>query len=460
MTPPTVALTNRSYPFRVYDSRGSGRAIIKIEDTQKLYLENLGLEFFSVEITIMTDLLTLSLKRNKLREIPDSILRFLDLEVLDLSQNELTSLPRMAAFEGLAELYLQNNALTLLPPSIGLLTDLETLRFEANPLQDPPVLVVEQGYAAVLEHLVRQELVTETYRLDMRHVHHAARSLDYIPDPWFDLPVECLLTLDVSHNWISLIPSGISKLEQLTHLDVSHNRLVRLPAALGALTCLTELHAQSNRLLHIADELTALQLLQIFDVRETYVGAPPAQGQLVTARGQVLYILALQAGRDAGRVQLDAMDLSDIPLDLVKWPGEMIRASIRSPVDLGVGLPPDAALIQPLTHLYMDHNCLLELPHDIGHLGQLQSLRMRSCGMVTLCPELGHLPLLTHLDLCDNQIRTFPDGLLLGEGLKVVELSRNLLSRLPHGMGRLSSLDTHFLTSTKLEQVPPPLASG
>jgi len=103
------------------------KKILKVEATNKLDLSGLGLRFFPLEITVMTNLLHLSLANNKISEIPHTINRIIDLEICDLRRNQLKILPDLSGFEGLAELYLDYNSLDHLHPSIGVLTDLENL---------------------------------------------------------------------------------------------------------------------------------------------------------------------------------------------------------------------------------------------------------------------------------------------------------------------------------------------
>jgi Leucine-rich repeat (LRR) protein len=126
------------------------KKILKVENSKRLSLDGLHLKNFPEEITVMTDLLHLSLAHNKIREIPVSILKIKDLETLDLRDNKIHRLPRMARFEGLAEFYIQNNNLAYIPPSVGLMTDLEVLNFSNNPLQDPPSQIILAGNAEVM----------------------------------------------------------------------------------------------------------------------------------------------------------------------------------------------------------------------------------------------------------------------------------------------------------------------
>jgi Leucine-rich repeat (LRR) protein len=103
------------------------KKVLKVENTNKLDLSGLGLRFFPMEITVMTNLLHLNLSNNNIKEIPYGIIRLVDLETCDLRRNKLEILPDLSKFEGLAELYLQYNSLDHLHPSLGALTDLEFL---------------------------------------------------------------------------------------------------------------------------------------------------------------------------------------------------------------------------------------------------------------------------------------------------------------------------------------------
>lgn len=72
------------------------------------------------------------------------------LRVLDLSGNDLTSLPDLSPLRGLRALKLNENALADLPPSIGALVDLGALWAIGNDLRRLPESIGSLGRLSVL----------------------------------------------------------------------------------------------------------------------------------------------------------------------------------------------------------------------------------------------------------------------------------------------------------------------
>jgi Leucine-rich repeat (LRR) protein len=75
----------------------------------------------------------LSLVGKNLKEVPVSIIKFKNLEFLDLRENQLTEIPKnICKLKNLTELRLNDNKIKELPKSIGRLTKLETLNLSKN----------------------------------------------------------------------------------------------------------------------------------------------------------------------------------------------------------------------------------------------------------------------------------------------------------------------------------------
>ena len=87
--------------------------------------------------TDLTTLKVLNLSYNQLTSLPDSISRLTNLRWLYLSYNQLTSLPEsIGRLTNLRWLHLSDNQLTSLPDWIGRLTNLEDLDLSNNQLSE------------------------------------------------------------------------------------------------------------------------------------------------------------------------------------------------------------------------------------------------------------------------------------------------------------------------------------
>lgn len=113
-----------------------------------------------------TDLETLVLADNDLREVSDLIGRLKRLRMLDLGHNRLARVPAtLGDLDGLTDfLYLHDKQLTSLPEAIGSCLELRQIDLRANPLTHLPASIAQ---------LPRLE------KLDLRWV-------DLPPYPWFE----------------------------------------------------------------------------------------------------------------------------------------------------------------------------------------------------------------------------------------------------------------------------------
>jgi Leucine rich repeat len=80
----------------------------------------------------------LDVSRNQLKSLPDSIGKFLELQELYIHNNQLESVPAISLLSKLRRLHAYANQLLSLPPSIGSLSSLEQLNVSANHISSLP----------------------------------------------------------------------------------------------------------------------------------------------------------------------------------------------------------------------------------------------------------------------------------------------------------------------------------
>ena len=81
----------------------------------------------------LSNLESLELRENLLKDLPESISRLTKLERLDLGDNDIVTLPaHLGYLPALQELWLDHNQLQRLPPEIGRLTNLTCLDVSEN----------------------------------------------------------------------------------------------------------------------------------------------------------------------------------------------------------------------------------------------------------------------------------------------------------------------------------------
>jgi Leucine-rich repeat (LRR) protein len=120
--------------------------------------------------------ISISLKKQKLKKVPDELFRFRNLKYLDLSGNKLEEIPsEIGQLQNLLQLDVSNNNLSTLPHEIGLLNQLE-------------VLVAYKNIIALLPESIGE--------------------------------LEKLRILDLWNNELEDLPESISNLKSLTYLDL------------------------------------------------------------------------------------------------------------------------------------------------------------------------------------------------------------------------------------------------
>jgi leucine-rich repeat protein SHOC2 len=176
-----------------------------------------------------------NLAKNDLQDFPPGLSGLKSLEVLDLSENQLTAMPitELECLVSLKRLILSHNQLKGLACSIHHLKALELLVVSHNQLASvPPAL---GGMPALA-------------RLDL-----ASNCIETIDADAFSPSLEHIV---LKHNLISELPDTIRSLTRLESLDLSYNHITVLPATIPSSikelrlsnNCLQVCHSNLNNL--------------------------------------------------------------------------------------------------------------------------------------------------------------------------------------------------------------------
>ncbi|MCO5580580.1 hypothetical protein L7F22_034450 [Adiantum nelumboides] len=150
-----------------------------------------------------TNIRSLDLSKNQLKELPSSIGELDKLEVFDLQSNQLAYLPDAIGFlEKLKYLNLSGNMLVNLPDSIGGCRNLLELNVGFNQLQRLPTQI--------------------------------------------GLDLQSLQNLCLHSNRLTCLPPSICELKQLKFLDLHFNNIKSLPSSLGNMSALEKLNISNN----------------------------------------------------------------------------------------------------------------------------------------------------------------------------------------------------------------------
>ncbi|WP_169726559.1 leucine-rich repeat-containing protein kinase family protein [Piscinibacter gummiphilus] len=153
----------------------------------------------------------LDLRGCSLAELPPEVLTLAGtLEVLDLTGNQLSSLPpALAQLTKLHTLFASNNRFTVLPPVLGQLPVLDTLGFKANRIAEVP--------AESLSPSLRWLILTDN-------------RIPAMPSTLTACPR--MQKLMLAGNRLSRLPEGMDRLQRLELLRLSANRFERVGDAL------------------------------------------------------------------------------------------------------------------------------------------------------------------------------------------------------------------------------------
>lgn len=176
------------------------------------------------EIEGCVNLHELEIDTNRLRALPDGITRCSNLIRLEASCNELAELPPdMGRLRRLQSLALGQNELKSLPPEIFDLPDLRALDASSCRLTELPSNL---GSCTTLEIL----------RL-------ANNSLRHIPEIGTCVHLQ---ELDIASNDVQFLPNGITQCQNLTTLNACSNRLKELPHDMESLRLLETVYLDNN----------------------------------------------------------------------------------------------------------------------------------------------------------------------------------------------------------------------
>jgi Leucine-rich repeat (LRR) protein len=254
--------------------------------------------------------------------------------------------------------------------------------------------VKNNGTELCIEEMGLTELPTSGYPETLTRLDASANELSHVPADLAHLITE-LRALDVSKNGLRSLPASLSECTELQTLRASHNGLRSLEFLPCPLQRLTELHADSNSLAELPRCLWA---------------CPRLKHVSLCANRLDVASLAMPVGATAtggpGLAPLEHLDLGKNRL----------------------GALPPLGLFPSLREVHLQQNGLRELPvAQITPLLQLQTLDISMNDVSNLPPDLARLPLLQHLTIAGNPIRSIPRGVQESGSTAVIDLLRKRL---------------------------------
>ncbi len=191
------------------------------------------------------DVIELVICKKQLKMLPESFSNFKALRILNLSENNFTTVPEsLSGLDSLKKLDLNFSKIESIPESFGNLPLLVILELPGNKLKKLPESIGKLR--------------------SLRHLYLGSNRLREIPSSFEHL--QNLQTLYLTHNEIRDFPTEILKLRSLSVLDINHNNLTELPKSIGELSSLQELAIGENQLTALPSSIGNLRALKSLKV--------------------------------------------------------------------------------------------------------------------------------------------------------------------------------------------------
>ncbi|NWU80843.1 LRC40 protein, partial [Onychorhynchus coronatus] len=490
--PPHVWRINVDTPEEAQQNLSFGAADRWWEQTDltKLILASNKLQSLSEDVQLLPALTVLDVHDNQLTSLPSALGQLENLQKLDVSHNKLQSLPEeLLQLPRLRSLLLQHNELSHLPEGLGQLLSLEELDVSNNHLTDIPTSF------ALLINLVRLNL--------------ACNQLKDLPA---DLSaMKSLRQLDCTKNYLETVPSKLATMASLEQLYLRKNKLRSLPE-FPSCKLLKELHAGENQIEVLnAENLKHLNSLSVLELRDNKIKSVPEEITLL----QKLERLDL-ANNDISRLpytlgnlpQLKFLALEGNPLrtirrDLLEKGTQELLKYLRSKIqDDGPGPneePPvtamtlpsqarvnmhaitslklleysekqaaeipeemfDAVGTNPVATVNFSKNQLREVPPRIVELkDSVCDVNLGFNKISSISLELCRLHKLTHLDLRNNVLTSLPKEMEALTRLQIINLAFNRFKVFPSVLYHLPALETILLSNNQVGSIDPVQLKG
>ncbi len=348
--------------------------------------------------------LQLSWSKFSFDPFPELIYAFSNLEEIDLTGNNLRSLPPsfFNAFPKLQTLKLSNNFLDEIPSTISNFENLKVLEIRTNKIKQLPLSI------AHLKHLEK---------------------------------------LDLSGNRLPYLTANFDRLQELKEINLSKNLFQSIPYKLGDLPYLEKMYFDSNpQCIDLNFKQGQFPSLRWLSLKKCDLGLlNKNENDLRCLPGSLVHLRQLEELFLAENL-LESLhpSLADLPhlshLDLSQNDFQRI--------------PKVCQKTSKLCTLDMYGCERLKLDQSIGKMPALSTLILAYCNLTMLPEEIGNLQRLTHLLLDANRLTQIPSTINNLSQLKVLSLSKNKNLEEVNGIDQLPHLQTLKLDNTNLNHIP------
>ena len=408
----------------------------------------------NLSIKCQNSLEVLVMKNCNLKQFPSHMLQLNKLRCLYLDDNPLGQLD----FDSLQCKSLQSISLTscLIPEFCGSwLPNAQEIDVGNNSIQYFPTnlhrdLTVLKLYGNQLDTIPEElSLLEKLTELDVSFC-----ELKEFPLPI--LRLKKLEYLDISNNFIQIIPEEITKM-QLKTFKLGKNPLKAFPTFLDQLINLEKTDLSGCFLENNSPEIYRLRNLREIDLRDNCITELPEDIshlnlQLLNVANNPLNELPASLRHSVNLKDLDisSTNIKEIPFQILCI-NSLEKLSAKN-IALE-NLPENWKKCINIRYLDLSENPLLGLPSSVSQLHKIATFKLKSCCLREFPRVLLCLHSLQNLSLEDNFLAELPNdfGTL---NMKSLNLRHNLLRHLPDSINTQSALQNIDVSSNKFTEFP------
>ena len=358
---------------------------------------------------------------------------------LNLSRNLTLDIPKdfVQGCSNLREIKYTSNEAWSLPPSLALATKLTTLDVSNNRL----------------ESLEKAELYKLAGLLSLKLSNNMLTSV-----PSYFGQYRALRSLNLSSNSLTEFPPALRDLTTLVDLDISFNSISSL-GDIHHLTNLERLWATNNRLSGPFDaSFSSLVNLREIDARFNSISNIDVVSQL--PKLEALMLGHNGVSQFEGSFQcLKVLFLNHNPVTNFDLNAPVPTLSVLNLASAKLARLPDALFMKMsgLTKLTISKNHFVSLSPHFGLLSKLEYLSIAKNELSRLPAEIGRLTELRYLDVRENNLSLLPPELWYAKRLETLNVSSNVLADFPKPSAPLPPLAD---ASAAVTPSPAPLNSN
>uniref|UniRef100_A0A672LSL5 Leucine-rich repeat-containing protein 40 n=1 Tax=Sinocyclocheilus grahami TaxID=75366 RepID=A0A672LSL5_SINGR len=454
-------------------------------DLTKLLLSSNKLQSLSEDVKLLSALVVLDIHDNQLSSLPDSIGDLEQLQKLilryrwgqhyyshylvvsyssllkDLSNNHLMDIPEsLANLTNLVKLNLSCNKLKSLPPAISQMKNLRMLDCSRNQLESiPPVLAQMESLEQLYLRHNKLHFLPELPCSTLKELHCGNNQIEILKADHLK-HLSALSFLELRDNKVKSLPEEITLLQGLERLDLTNNDISSLPCGLGTLPKLKSLTLEGNPLRGIRrDVLTkgTVELLKYLRSRVQDGGSKEEPKTAMTLPSQAK--INVHAIKTLKTLDYSEKHEASIPDEVFDAVDDSPVANVNFSKNQLTAVPSRILQLKDtLADINLGFNKLTSIP--CSELMPFLIFFIRNNLLISLPMQLEGLTKLRSVILSFNRFKSFPEVLYRISSLETILISNNQVGGIdPVQMKTLNNLSTLDLSNNDIMQVPPELGN-